>query len=444
MMYCGPLFARKHDVFLCVAACLILSRWLLSFSLTATKTNIVYKRLPKESGFALQSQNISARGSNDSFSRTLQKKQNRTLNEVTEITQRNSLPKDAEDEEQEKYTNPPIVIISSVRPDYTIHLLRSLPVKVTSRRLMLVDRHPNDGSELSLLKTLATNHSFEVHVFHRSAATDRTSQSAKAAWYKMVGHAFSMLGPTDALFLEDDIVLAPDAIKSSHFLFKIKKENPNVHAIALGGWSGEHLINSKPFTFVIRRSKHFQAMAYGFNMSFFLSVERRWKAGVAKELRIRDWTEEISYLLPDAIASPRERKKKGVLYMAVPTMGRMHHIGKNGLGLTGRGSIRKTNKFPPWYPYSGFLKMKPYRLLPGTRDIFGFTCTPVREVCPCSPKHFPVRARMAYVDKHVHEHCDDTLIFGCREVDGHYDKRCCGRGFSSCDNCTCGRQECCF
>ena len=102
MMYCGPLFARKHDVFLCVAACLILSRWLLSFSLTATKTNIVYKRLPKESGFALQSQNISARGSNDSFSRTLQKKQNRTLNEVTEITQRNSLPKDAEDEEQEK------------------------------------------------------------------------------------------------------------------------------------------------------------------------------------------------------------------------------------------------------------------------------------------------------------------------------------------------------
>ena len=341
--------------------------------------------------------------------------------------------------------SPPLVIISSVRLAYMTRLLESLPRVNTSRRLMMVDARSSDIRDLEKLKRLAAKHSFEVNVINAHVTKPRTSAGAKDAWYRMIDSAFSILGQCDVLFLEDDIVVAPDAIDVARFLFSVKLKNNDVHAISLGGWSGEHLVNVNPRTVVIRRSKHFQAMAYGFNESFFRSIKKRRDMGVADFLGIQDWTVELPFLLNGARISSKKKFKKGLLYLAVPTMGRMHHLGKFGLGQNGRGSVRNNIKhLPPWAPFSKFSDIGAYQLLPQRRDLFGFTCKPLLEICPCSEKVFHVHLRMKFNPEPKPEHCDDATFFMCSENDDAYDERCCDGGHTLCDRCDCGRKKCCL
>ena len=56
----------------------------------------------------------------------------------------------------------------------------------------------------------------------------------------------------DVLFLEEDGVLSPDFVKVMWYVSEVKRRNAHIIQFALGGWSGENMINAHPDTFVVR------------------------------------------------------------------------------------------------------------------------------------------------------------------------------------------------
>ena len=136
-----------------------------------------------------------------------------------------------------------------------------------------------------------------------------------------------------------------------------------VAQVALGGWSGENLINAHPDTFVIRTSIYFQPMAYSFTSSFYQFLwrhESKW---------LNDQNADFSGSLADLV------RGSGVpLLVVVPTMGRMWHIGAKGMGLTGTGQLRPIEKNPPWKQTHRFIDLDKAELNLGVRDVWGFLC----------------------------------------------------------------------
>ena len=323
---------------------------------------------------------------------------------------------------------PAIVIISSVRVEYTKRLLDSLPPNITSPRFMLVDDTLADSpkSNLDALTALANRHAFKMVVFNQTMnatakKATRTSSSTQDSWYTMVATAFSQIGQnTDVLFLEDDVVLSPDALTVACVLFDAKRNDPDVHGIALGGWSGEHLINAQPDTLAVRLAFNFQGMAYGIDRRLFAFLQKRRQLvllneTLSKQAAIhKDWTTAIPmYLglnLSTGKATPAE------LVLLVPTMGRMYHIGAVGLGQDGNGKRKRhIPPHPPWFPYSNFTHNASFTILPERRDVYGFVCNPLRTSCKCRnggpDELFPTSTRLLWPVARVHAYCisDDKV-----------------------------------
>ena len=171
----------------------------------------------------------------------------------------------------------------------------------------------------------------------------------------------------ETLVLQEDIILSPDFFKAYWFASRIYRtagsEDLFISGVALGGWSGENIINTHPDTFAVRRSIHFQAMAYTVSdrlYGFLTANERLWVND-----NISDFSESIGAL---------HRRKNLPVLIVVPTFGRMWHIGAWGMGLSGKGAARDIGAKLPWADVTHDTDLGKALVNRGVRDLFGFLC----------------------------------------------------------------------
>lgn len=195
----------------------------------------------------------------------------------------------------------PVVIISALRPAYLEQVMVSLSQQhpntpawiAKSPRYLFVHRHErNDlGSAYTDVQVLASKYNWTLHEFqglHSPKA--KMNVNANRAWYRMMSFLFRHLYAEEAIMVEDDAVLAPDALMVAAKLLQEKRLRHDVHAISLGGCSGDNKINPDPRTYLALRPRFFHAMAYSMNATLFQSLAEQ-KNTTTKPL-VPDWTEE--------------------------------------------------------------------------------------------------------------------------------------------------------
>ena len=171
----------------------------------------------------------------------------------------------------------------------------------------------------------------------------------------------------ELLVLEEDIILSPDFIKAywfgSRILRTVASRDLFVAGVALGGYSGESIINAHPDTFVVRRAFHFQAMAYTVSDRLYEYLTENEKLWINNA--VADFSESISALY---------RHKGRLLLMVVPTLSRMWHIGAWGMGWNGKGTSRDVQRKPSWVDVTRNIDLENAVANVGVRDMFGFLC----------------------------------------------------------------------
>jgi alpha-1,6-mannosyl-glycoprotein beta-1,2-N-acetylglucosaminyltransferase len=191
--------------------------------------------------------------------------------------------------------------------------------------------------------------------------------------------------------VEDDAVLAPDALLVAAALFQEKSRRTDIHSICLGGWSGESRILANPDTFLAVRSIYFQAMTYSLDREIFGRIDAKFRLVEGhKTGAYTDWSEEITV-----------RRFIINLTQLTPSVGRMWHIGAVGMGWDGSGQIRRDiASKTPWDAWNGTItnwnrNLSTYFLEPNeVTDVFGFVCEPIRSSCGLESKKFPHQLRM--------------------------------------------------
>ena len=211
----------------------------------------------------------------------------------------------------------------------------------------------------------------------------------------------------DVIFLEDDIILSPDAIKVLAYGIHVKKSRQRIVGVGLGGWSGENLINAHPDTFDVRYSAFFPSMAYAFNASFWQEI----KASKFMLIRNDDWSESLGLII-NRFMIPRP-------LFILPTLGRMWHVGKTGLGLRGDGSMKRHIQVGAhWLKSPRLINLQTASVNIGVRDIFGFLCKEselqnfftMRCLCPGSYNRFPPNRRFEIICHHINDSIHDPCL----------------------------------
>ena len=203
----------------------------------------------------------------------------------------------------------------------------------------------------------------------------------------------------DALFLEEDAVLSPDAFRVLWFSLRVKNSfGPNIFQVSLGGYAGENVVNAHPNTVVVRKAVFLQPMAYAFNGSFFALLSKHYDRIFVGN--VADFSEAIAYALA--------AKELGLSYhMVVPTLSRMWHVGSVGLGHGGDYSRKRDTDAKPWWAdYPTFMDLDKAVVNRGIRDVFGVFCvkserlsvaTFTENVCKGSANRFPLKDRRRMV-----------------------------------------------
>jgi F5/8 type C domain len=290
----------------------------------------------------------------------------------------------------------PIVIICSMRPDYLRRVLDSLSLEqqhpstpawiAKSTRYIFIHRHSrNDkGTVHQDVLSLAQQYNYTVHEFNGLYHPKlQMNINANFVWYRLMSFLFQDLEVPEAFMVEDDTVLAHDGLLMAARLLQEKHSRTDIHAVTLGGWSGENMIHPDPYTYVAIRQRYFQPMAYSMDRNFFQSLLEKKKERVMQvpgDLGIADWCEETT----DA-----ELVKD--LTMLSPSLSRMHHIGKLGMGGYGDGdtntATRQVTKVGSWHYWDKDLRnpnttIDDFHLEPKEiADRFGFVCDPPAPLC---------------------------------------------------------------
>ena len=172
------------------------------------------------------------------------------------------------------------------------------------------------------------------------------------------------------LFLEEDVVLSPDAMKVFFVCRRVKNTfGPDIHAVSLGGFAGSNHINPHPDTIIVRKTVFFQAMTYIFNRTFWELLEPNREQIINLDKQ-GDFSEAIAYYL----GLPRINRE---LHFVMPTLSRMWHIGKKGLGHYGDYSQeREIEEKPQWEKSPRLMDLRFAQVNDGIRDSFGFLCAP--------------------------------------------------------------------
>jgi hypothetical protein len=198
------------------------------------------------------------------------------------------------------------------------------------------------------------------------------------------------------LFIEDDVVVAPDAFNILHYLLDIRnsiqKLGENHHPkknffiptsiqpytdqfdlISLSSWGSENNINANESTVIAKKMFDFPTLGYSYSYHFYHSKIKPIIEKVRKSKTNVEWNDALHKHLLNQIYGKS-------LICLQPTLSRLHHIGFKSL--LGNIHHRWMRHDPPWHSSSTssssrklFKKDGKFFLQPFLRNVLGIPCS---------------------------------------------------------------------
>lgn len=176
----------------------------------------------------------------------------------------------------------------------------------------------------------------------------------------------------DVLFVEDDLVVAPDFMEVMWYSLLVKNSVPNIHFSTLQGVREENLVDHQPDAFVVSEVPLVQSIGYAFNTSMweYIKTFQEDALGHAE----KDWPLYLGLML-------LYNRNSTIFRIVSPTISRIWHVGDNDLGSSadpGASSKYKPDQLPPWKRARErrYLNRDRANVLPGVRDMHGRLCHP--------------------------------------------------------------------
>ena len=195
------------------------------------------------------------------------------------------------------------------------------------------------------------------------------------------------------LFIEDDVVIAPDAFNILHYLLDVRngiqKLGENHHPknsfiptnmqpyieqfdlISLSSWGSENNINANESTVIAKKMFDFPTLGYSYSYHFYQSKIKPIIEKVRKSKTNVEWNDALYKHLLNQIYGKS-------LICLQPTLSRLHHIGFNSL--LGNVHHRWMRHDPPWHVGSRssnrklFKKDGKFFFQPFLRNVLGIPC----------------------------------------------------------------------
>jgi hypothetical protein len=157
----------------------------------------------------------------------------------------------------------------------------------------------------------------------------------KHHWFNVMHNVWDLLSDYDGdiVFLEDDILISPDFFTALDAAVRFKKQSNGIaQVLAMGGWGGEHQIDSDPSTFTLKLSHAFPTMGYAFNRLLWNQIQKiedaaknddslpDWSMCIAKHL----WQRAVEKDFPLELVGFHQRNGIKVIQ---PTVSRVWHMG---------------------------------------------------------------------------------------------------------------------
>lgn len=333
----------------------------------------------------------------------------------------------------------PLVIFSSYRPRYLERTLDSISLSGSidpSTPCLFILHHTKASSMEDINETYKVLSKITfcrklVWTFGNEEE-ERTPEVLKAHWWNTMKKVFDEKDSfqlkrnetfrSDVLFMEDDIVVAPDFMEVMWFSLLVKNSVGNIHFSTLQGVGEENLVDHQPDTFVVSQVPLVQSIGYAFNSSMweYIKTFREDALGHAE----KDWPLYLGLML-------LYNRNTTVFRIASPTISRIWHVGDSDSGSTDdpQTSVSyKPNTIPPWKRAreQRFLNQHKATVLPGIRDMYGRLCHPCemalrtykfsggsyscRCLCPTSNVHKYMNWQMAAFSSNVNPRMQCTLV----------------------------------
>lgn len=317
----------------------------------------------------------------------------------------------------------PLVVLSSARPQFyvsrlvdslrrqermtlhrrcffAVHIQRaSVPVFVGTLSAVLRARNVC-ALRIAVLLDSSTDNSHAARHFKRVwvALQDRVWRNDNA-WL-----AIPPLPPDgSALFLDDDIELAPDAIAVAGTLLAARRSGryPSAITVTLGGWGGENMIRPRWSDLVLRRTKNFPSLSYSLTPGLWTCLRDALvlhDRDLGSPAFTDDWAMAVS------VHGFRHCWAGRPVDVLVPTLSRMYHVGRHGMGPGGDNAVvRDVAGAPPWSHVRQTTSNELF-VAGVSLDVFGFACPALldrdRSFCneACANRKFPPGMRYYAVE----------------------------------------------
>lgn len=333
----------------------------------------------------------------------------------------------------------PLVIFSSYRPKYLERTLESISSSgsiVPSTPCLFILHHTKASSMEDINETYKVLGKITfcrklVWTFGNEEE-ERSPEVLKTHWWNTMIKVFdehdafqlkhNETFSGDVLFVEDDLVVAPDFMEVMWYSLLVKNSVPNIHFSTLQGVGEENLVDHQPDAFVVSEVPLVQSIGYAFNTSMweYIKTFREDALGHAE----KDWPLYLGLML-------LYNRNSTIFRIVSPTISRIWHVGDNDLGSSadpGASSKYKPDQLPPWKRARErrYLNRDKANVLPGVRDMHGRLCHPCemesrtykfsrgsyncRCLCPTSNLQKYVNWQMAAIVPDVNQGMHCTLV----------------------------------
>jgi hypothetical protein len=288
---------------------------------------------------------------------------------------------------------PVMILVGGARIDYCSRVLDGVLTgnEARQRHLFLVGENAVHSSEILLNLSASTGwdllqvHVLDVQVDPMATAGLTRPERLKFIWYAAMESVWNSPHLADyhgdIVFLEDDVVPAPDFFHALDFACAAKRARRNVIQLAaMGGWGGENQAGADSKTFTMKVAQAFPTMGYVFDRALWTEI-LRLKDMVLQDRANTDWAESLSQALctqARALHYPAELAsfhRCGHVQLIQPTLSRVWHIGvRSQVGSLHESSVYKWPTIPSWARpgYSRMLNASDATVLHGMRDVYGF------------------------------------------------------------------------
>lgn len=283
----------------------------------------------------------------------------------------------------------PLVIFSSYRPKYLERTLESISSSgsiVPSTPCLFILHHTKASSMEDINETYKVLGKITfcrklVWTFGNEEE-ERSPEVLKTHWWNTMIKVFdehdafqlkhNETFSGDVLFVEDDLVVAPDFMEVMWYSLLVKNSVPNIHFSTLQGVREENLVDHQPDAFVVSEVPLVQSIGYAFNTSMweYIKTFQEDALGHAE----KDWPLYLGLML-------LYNRNSTIFRIVSPTISRIWHVGGNDLGSSadpGASSKYKPDQLPPWKRARErrYLNRDKANVLPGVRDMHGRLCHP--------------------------------------------------------------------